>query len=643
MPSASAIRAGQAYIELFTIDSKLRRGLQTAQKRVSGFAKSVNGVSKRFMAGGAAIASPLILAASRFASFGDTVDKMAARTGASTEFLSEIGFAAEQSGASLQEVEVAFKTMQRTTHNAARGLSTATDAFASLGLSVSQLNGLSPEQQFELIADRIAQIDDPGRKAATAMEIFGRAGQKLVPLLNSGSEGMAALRTEARQLGLSMNADQATAAAKLTDAINRLKRSFGAVVITIGSTVAPMLESVANRFAVLAAKIPTLIQKNQAIFQQALRVAAVLAGVGAALFSVAGIVVAVSLVFGGLSAAIGLSGTTLTAFLGVVGFALSPLGLMIAGLGAATYAFFTMTAAGQQTISQLASGFSALQNTAVSAFAGITAALKSGDLKLAGRIALLGLKTVWLQITDEIFGVWQSLMLRLETAFITFQHNVAKLWLSIVSEFKTALASVQNEISKQLIDAAAQDGVQGFIARKVLGVDTRGIADDTKNTLDEDFRREKNRREQKTADAFLELDAEQQRRLNDATQRREIDQVNADLAQAQQELAAAIAEAQSAASSSQTNATSNDQRQQVASAASAAFSVAQANASRNAAVDLRSSAGVSAIIAATQGQRDKQENLLVEVRDQTSLLARLLSEAEETNRRPSLQLINQEA
>ncbi|MCX7704278.1 MAG: hypothetical protein N2234_09330, partial [Planctomycetota bacterium] len=48
------------------------------------------------------------------------------------------------------------------------------DALAMLGLSVRQLASLSPDQQFVVIAEALSKIPDPTRRAAVAMEVFGK-------------------------------------------------------------------------------------------------------------------------------------------------------------------------------------------------------------------------------------------------------------------------------------------------------------------------------------------------------------------------------------------------------------------------------------------------------------------------------------
>ena len=63
------IRAGAAYIELTTQDSKLVRGLDRAQKRVKAFGKSVGEIGKRLTAVSAVAAVPLLSGLKIYADF----------------------------------------------------------------------------------------------------------------------------------------------------------------------------------------------------------------------------------------------------------------------------------------------------------------------------------------------------------------------------------------------------------------------------------------------------------------------------------------------------------------------------------------------------------------------------------------------
>lgn len=233
------IKAGSAFVELLLKKKKFLNGLKSAKGQLLGFAKGAAVV-------GAAITSAAVAAGAvavrGFLSLGDTLDKMSQRTGFSVEALSELKHAAELSGTSLETVEKGVRGMQRGLLDAERGLSTAVDNLDDLGLSLSELKGLSPEQQFELIASRVAGISDPSQRAAVAMKVFGKAGAELLPLLNSGPDGMARMRKEAQDLGLTMSGDAATSAAKLNDMFSTLWATLKQVAVAVGEALAPLLE-----------------------------------------------------------------------------------------------------------------------------------------------------------------------------------------------------------------------------------------------------------------------------------------------------------------------------------------------------------------------------------------------------------------
>ena len=265
MASSGGIRAGAAFVELYLNDNRMVRGLKRAQAKLRAFGAAVLATGMRMMAMGGAIAAPLLLAAKHFASAGDTIQKMSARTGMSAKALSELGFAAERSGTNLKPLEKGVRRMQRNIVDAGRGLSTAVDAFGMLGLSVDDLNGLSPEKQFELIADRISKIEDPTIRAALAQMIFGRAGAELIPLLNEGAAGMAKLRKKAQELWITMSQDDANAAAKLADALGDVWAAAKAGVFHIGSALAGSLTEFAQRVSETVANVSKWVRENQGL------------------------------------------------------------------------------------------------------------------------------------------------------------------------------------------------------------------------------------------------------------------------------------------------------------------------------------------------------------------------------------------
>lgn len=209
MANTRGIRAGAAYVELFLNDSKLVRGLNKASKKLKAFGDTITGWGKKMAAAGAAITAPLVASGQSFASMGDQMLKMTQRTGVSVETLSALTYAADVSGVSADALEGSLRRMQKTIVAAAQGSESASDALEQVGLTIDDLRGLSPDQQFKLIADRLSQIQSPAAKAALAMELFGKSGAQLLPLMADGAKGIEALQAHARALGLTMSTEDA--------------------------------------------------------------------------------------------------------------------------------------------------------------------------------------------------------------------------------------------------------------------------------------------------------------------------------------------------------------------------------------------------------------------------------------------------
>jgi len=243
MPSAGAIRAGKAFVELGLDKDPLVRGLKSAGADLKRFGASMTAVGTKMMAVGGGILAPLLGAAKSFASMGDQLDKMSQRTGVAVESLSELRFAAEQSGASVEDLAGVIQKMNRRVGRITAGEGTASQvaALQELGLSIERLSGMNPEERFLAIADAMASYGDQAAAAGLAQRAFGTGVDALLPLIMQGSAGIAELREEARRLGITMSTEDAKAAAELTDQMNRLGRTLKSVVFEAGRALADAL------------------------------------------------------------------------------------------------------------------------------------------------------------------------------------------------------------------------------------------------------------------------------------------------------------------------------------------------------------------------------------------------------------------
>lgn len=224
----------------------MERGLSSAQKKIKAFHTSINQVGKRIMVAGAAVAGAVGLMVKNYVKAGDEVHKMALRTGFTTESLSELRYASQICGADLGALEKGVKKMSKTIMDANDGLATYVRAFDRIGLKAKDLIDLSPEEQFDKIARAIARLENPTLRAATAQEIFGRAGTQLLPLFAEGEAGLEKLRKKAHELGIVFDQEAANRAAKLNDAITTLKASVTGISMKLAEKLVPALTVVAD-------------------------------------------------------------------------------------------------------------------------------------------------------------------------------------------------------------------------------------------------------------------------------------------------------------------------------------------------------------------------------------------------------------
>ena len=305
MGNANAIRAGRAFVEFFIDDKRFSPVLSKIESKLRSTGTAVQGVGKVLSAAGGSITAAFAGAATAFATTGAALDDMSKRTGVGVTALSELKFAAEQSGTNLETVEKAIRGMQKFTLGAARGTASMTQTLSDLGLSLEQIKNLSPEQQFQTIAAAIAKVPDPSTRAALAMKVFGKAGSDLLPLFSEGPAGFAALSAEAHKLGVTLNDEDAQAAAKLDDAIAKLKNQFGGLLVQIGGAIAGPLTDLSAEISNVVASTIQWIGENQGLVAMIAKVGAGIAAAGVTIY-------ALGTAFNTVASAVGVLNTALT-------------------------------------------------------------------------------------------------------------------------------------------------------------------------------------------------------------------------------------------------------------------------------------------------------------------------------------------
>lgn len=171
--------------------------------------------------------------------FGKSIELASQKAGAAAGAFSELNFAAKLSGVGIDDLTTAFKFFQV-------NLASGGEKIQALGVDLSVLRSLKPDEQFQLIAEAVAEITDPAEKAAAAVSVFGRSGANLLPLLNEGSEGIQKFRDEAIRTGAALSDSQVEALGEATKSVEKLQLAYEGLVASITAKVAPNVTALAD-------------------------------------------------------------------------------------------------------------------------------------------------------------------------------------------------------------------------------------------------------------------------------------------------------------------------------------------------------------------------------------------------------------
>lgn len=175
---------------------------------------------------------------------------MSQRLGVTTEGLSRLQYAAEQSGVSAETLNMGLQRMTRRVSEAANGSGEAVKALDELGVSADKLTKIAPEEQFKVLADAIMAVEDPASRVRLAMKLFDSEGVSLIQTMQGGSKAIEEMGKEADRLGVTIDRNSAAAAKRATDAFTRLSASITGIANTLGSQFAPEIEAAANWLSV---------------------------------------------------------------------------------------------------------------------------------------------------------------------------------------------------------------------------------------------------------------------------------------------------------------------------------------------------------------------------------------------------------
>lgn len=242
-------------------------GVPQALGRVTDLAVSMGrtfiSAGTKVAAFGAVAATAIGAVVQRVTSAGDKTLKFSRQIGLNVERLQEWRYAAEQAGIPAESFDKALAKLGLRAAQARAGVGEARDYFKALGISMTDAagNGRELEDLLPEIADKIAAIADPNARGVFLGKFFDDEGVALERMLNRGSEGLAGMARQARDLGAVASAETLGGFEEFQGTVGKLRAQFAGLTSDLVARLLPAIHEVAETFSVW-------LQGNQERFRE---------------------------------------------------------------------------------------------------------------------------------------------------------------------------------------------------------------------------------------------------------------------------------------------------------------------------------------------------------------------------------------
>ena len=400
--------------------------------------------------------------AGRTIELGDALNDMSQRTGVSVESLARFRKAAATSGIELDTVAKNLVKLSKGLYETAQtGKGPASEALRTLGISATDAAGkLKTADQVTLeIANKFKTMPDGIEKTALAMQLFGKSGADMIPMLNEGGKAI-------ESLSVKMTAAFAKKADEYNDKLAMLGGKVGGLAAGITVALLPALDATATALTALVDGFTALPTPIQAVVGG-------LALVAVGLTVLAPIITSVVTVLGAF-AGLGI-GATLAGIAGAIVPVATGLAALVAGFVSAPVLIGAAAVAAAVVIfsfrDQIADAFRGLFDLIANPTTGFIAMIGGGwNLMMDGISSYVGnilpnITENWTAFIDTIIGPENGLIARLGQTWNSAMDSMRDYAVGLVQPVTDAWESIVGTVRGVINGALSLAGraVNAFI------------------------------------------------------------------------------------------------------------------------------------------------------------------------------------
>lgn len=170
---------------------------------------------------------------------------LAQSAGVTVETFSSLAFAAKMVGIDQDTLAKSLEKFDKAMLKTATSAPGTATAFTRLHIAVKDADGQMRETQdvFGDVAEKFSKMQDGAVKTGLAIELFGRGGAVMIPLLNEGREGIEEFINTAKALGLVLDTETAEGAHKFRQDLETIEAAGRGISIRFMKELLPSIES----------------------------------------------------------------------------------------------------------------------------------------------------------------------------------------------------------------------------------------------------------------------------------------------------------------------------------------------------------------------------------------------------------------
>lgn len=238
--------------------------LSAFERTTSKIGRSMMNAGTVMAGAGAAVGASIFAVGKASADYAGDMYDMARGAGIGVEAFQKLAYAGRMSGVETEKLSASLVKFDRMVAEATGGNKTYMQTFEDLGIKIKDSAGnlRQPNEIFEDVADIFHNTEDGIGKTALAVELFGKSGADLIPMLNDGKAGLKAFYAEAERLGLALSNEMIAKGDAFSDQLENIGEQVKGVKLQLGAALIPALSAATEKISKVIDKITKWVQEN---------------------------------------------------------------------------------------------------------------------------------------------------------------------------------------------------------------------------------------------------------------------------------------------------------------------------------------------------------------------------------------------